>query len=184
MHYGPSDNKILEAYWLVLSCIWTTDHNGSFIAESDHKMVFISMYFSYLVITSSTTVELNNTSDFRAFTSPNWPSNYPNYAYQRFTIYSPVGTIVKLEVLDLQLQGSCSYDTVTVYDGRYWYHSYILHSFLSFPHFRENNGYILLFALQKWENELIHIFVTWFCEKIHGHHFFTIRRRHICSWTG
>ena len=81
------------------------------------------MDFSLSVITSSRTVHLDDVNDFRAFTSPNWPSYYPNNAYQRFTVYSPVGTVVKLEVLSLKLQGSCSYDTITFYDGKYWCYS-------------------------------------------------------------
>ena len=76
------------------------------------------LLFSFLVITSSATVELDDVNDFRAFTSPNWPNNYPNDAYRRFTIYSPVGTAVKLEVLDLQLEGyDCNTDPIIIYDG-------------------------------------------------------------------
>ena len=69
------------------------------------------------VTTSSTTVYLDDVTDFRSFTSPNWPNNYTNFADQRFTIYSPVGTVVKLEVLYLELEGGCEYDNLTVYDG-------------------------------------------------------------------
>ena len=83
--------------------------------------IYVCLFKTYLylfaVITSSTTVYLDDVSDFRSFTSPNWPSNYPNNAYQRFTIFSPVGTVVKLEVLYLELESSCSWDSITIYDG-------------------------------------------------------------------
>ena len=65
---------------------------------------------------SSTTVDLSDVNDFRFFTSPNWTSNYPDNAYQRFTIFSPVGSIIKLDVLYLELEGAC-YDPVIIYDG-------------------------------------------------------------------
>ena len=77
----------------------------------------MSTYISFSVISSSTTVELDEVNDFRSFTSPRWPNSYPNNAYQRFSIYSAVGTVIKLEVLDLDLEGSCSYDTIVIYDG-------------------------------------------------------------------
>ena len=85
--------------------------------EFNYIYIYKHIFFSFPVITSSTTVQLDDVSDFRSFTSPNWPNRYPNNAHRRFTIYSPVGTLVKLEVLDLELEGSCSYDTITIYDG-------------------------------------------------------------------
>ena len=74
-------------------------------------------------------IQLNAVNDFESFTSPSWPNHYPNYAYQEFIIHSPVGTVVKLDVLDLELEDGCLFDTVTIYNGKYLLD---LHSFLIF----------------------------------------------------
>ena len=55
---------------------------------------------------------------FHAISSPNYPSNYPNYADKTITIRSPVGTGVQLDILDLGIESSCSYDTLRIYYGK------------------------------------------------------------------
>ena len=55
---------------------------------------------------------------FHAISSPYYPSNYPNYADKTITIRSPVGTSVQLDILDLEIENSCSWDTLRIYDGK------------------------------------------------------------------
>ena len=69
------------------------------------------------VTTTSATMTLE-TGDVKLISSPRWPENYPYYTYRSFTVYAPQNSIVKLEVLDLHLRSSCSYDTLTIYDGK------------------------------------------------------------------
>ncbi|XP_035255589.1 deleted in malignant brain tumors 1 protein isoform X2 [Anguilla anguilla] len=61
-----------------------------------------------------------NLTDLKGeFTSPNYPGNYPNYAFCQWLIVSNGSNSVYLDFTYLRLEnsGSCSYDSVSVYDG-------------------------------------------------------------------
>ena len=70
------------------------------------------------VTTASSIITMSTTEQFHAISSPNYPRNYPNYADRTITIRSPVGTGVQLDILDLEIESSCSYDTLRIYDGK------------------------------------------------------------------
>ena len=69
----------------------------------------------------SSTVELISENDFKVFTSPDYPSNYPHNTNLTFTVYSPEGTIVKLVLLDIEVEVDVEYvcnDQIDIYDGK------------------------------------------------------------------
>ena len=74
-----------------------------------------SSLISVTTIGSSITLARN---DVRLISSPNWPSYYPPSANRTSIISSPEGSGVKLVVLDLSLESSCSYDIVYLDDGK------------------------------------------------------------------
>ena len=65
---------------------------------------------------SSTTV-LGNKNDLKVLSSPGYPSNYPHNTYITFIVYSPEGSNVKLEFLDLYIESYCD-DPIYIYDGK------------------------------------------------------------------
>ena len=71
-----------------------------------------------LVVTdeSSTTI-LGNENDLKVLTSPDYPSNYPHNTYITFTVYSPEGSNVKVDILDLYIEYYCD-DPIYIYDGK------------------------------------------------------------------
>ena len=78
---------------------------------------FVNVHLLILVTTTSSTMTLQ-TGDVKLISSPHWPGGYPYYTYRSFTVYAPQYSVVKLEVLYLHLRSSCSYDTLTIYDGK------------------------------------------------------------------
>ena len=72
-----------------------------------------------LVTTTSSPITLTTAEQFHAISSPNYPGNYPNDVDRTFIIRTPVGSSVKLVILDLSIESSCSYDTLRIYDGKY-----------------------------------------------------------------
>ena len=103
--------------------------------------------FVISVTTSSSTLHLQ-TGDVRLISSPGWPGTYPSYTSRTFRVYSPQYSVVKLEVLDLHLRSSCSYDYLTVYDGKL-----VQYNFFHLQHFAS-------FSLIMQINNINHIY-TW-----------------------
>ena len=75
-------------------------------------------FFFVSVTTASATITLATAEQFHAISSPNYPGNYPNGVDRSFIIHSPEGSSVKLDILDLEIESSCNYDTLRIYDGK------------------------------------------------------------------
>ena len=178
------NQDVLLIRWPISLFVYQWHHFADVILHATRQQWNCVIFFLFLVITSSSTVHLNNTNHFRTFTSLNWPYDYPNHAYQRFTIYSPVNTVVKLEVLDLELENSCSYDTITIYDGKHFF--IFSHIFIFNKNSISCSSKSLFFLLKTLRNKdwSLHLNTSLiFLLPFPWIFFHSYRRSRICSWT-
>ena len=80
--------------------------------------IIICCIYCYISVTTfSSILTLASSEEFHAFSSPEYPENYPNNRNRTFIIRSPIGSHVKLTFLDLSIQGSCTSDSLIIFDG-------------------------------------------------------------------
>ena len=79
--------------------------------------MFVLFFLITLAVTdrNSTTI-LRNENDFKVLATPGYPNDYPNNTYIVFTVHSPEGSNVKLDILDLRV--SYCNDPTHIYDGK------------------------------------------------------------------
>ena len=75
----------------------------------------------FTVSDENSTTMLSTENDLKVLTSPGYLNYYPPNTYIIFTVYSPEGSNVKLDFLDLDIEYYCD-DPIHIYDGKsYWY---------------------------------------------------------------
>ena len=85
--------------------------------------MFYFKCFFFSVVTNSTLVTLKGTDDVRLIASPDWPDFYPNNVDVTVIVVSPDGSSVRVNVMDFEIEAQCAYDSLTIYDGKYRFHS-------------------------------------------------------------
>ena len=122
----------VEQQVLTVACRHTTIYKrirdaqlcvSSFAMASLSKICWCLLFFEYnyfspiSVTAIGSSISLGN-DDVRLISSPFWPNDYPASTIRTTVVRSPVGSSIKLVILDLSLESSCSYDTVGIYDGK------------------------------------------------------------------
>ena len=80
--------------------------------------IFLIVLLYCLVSDTTGTILLNSEDDFRIITSPGYPDNYPHDAFVVYTILSPEGTHIRLDILEFLVYRGCYEDVMYIYDGK------------------------------------------------------------------
>ena len=112
-----------SSHFTVMTNIFVTEFsefNKTFKRNSSVIFIFIS------VTTVSSTITLTTTKEFQAISFPNYPNEvrYPTNTVLRFTIQSPEGSFIQLNVLDFDWERfDCRYPLL-IYNGKLYYTIY------------------------------------------------------------
>ena len=70
---------------------------------------------NFLILTGDAGVNEIPIGGIVEITSPNYPSNYPNNAYEEWELVAPSGFVVRLHFTDFYMESCC--DQLTINDG-------------------------------------------------------------------
>ena len=89
--------------------------------------MLIKILKSFVLVTNmDSNITLSSRDDIKLISSPDWPDPYPNDATVVMEINSPENTIIKLTVLDLELERPCGNDNLLIIDGNLTQRKYFI----------------------------------------------------------